>query len=206
MARLYHVDIARHVASADHKWVDNLLSHFNIPGVDGGRRDPRDEFPPTALPTSRWVRTLNRELGLSVAAAVRVADRLLGANATELSIGNGLELRLDLAAFRSSVERAIADGVEVDHARAARTTAKTRSSSALKASAGHHLGAPLAGKTNAYAIAIAQQPLLTFSGSRSFLALHEVELHGFTLGQRLEAIARDRARSGRSSPCLHRPV
>jgi hypothetical protein len=112
MTRLYHVDIARHVASADHKWVDNLLSHFAIPGVQGGRQGSARRISADGIAYIALVRTLNRELGLSVAAAVRVADRLLGAKTTELSIGNGLDLRLDLAAFHSSVERAIADGVE----------------------------------------------------------------------------------------------
>ena len=75
-------------------------------------RDPRDEFPRMASRYIALVRLLNRELGLSVANAVRLADRLLGANRAELSIGNGLALRLDLAAFHTTVDRAIADGVE----------------------------------------------------------------------------------------------
>ena len=112
MARLYHVDIARHVASADHKWVDNLLSHFDIPGVEGGRQGSARRISGDGIDHITLVRLLNRELGLSVANAVSVADRLLGANGAELSIGNSLALRLDLAAFHATVDRAIADGVE----------------------------------------------------------------------------------------------
>jgi hypothetical protein len=112
MARLYHVDIARHVASADHKWVDNLLSHFAIPGVEGGRQGSARRISADGIGYITLVRLLNRELGLSVAAAVRVADRLLAPKSAELSIGHGLELRLDLSVFHATVERAIADGVE----------------------------------------------------------------------------------------------
>jgi len=112
MARLYHVDIARHVASADHKWVDNLLSHFDIPGVEGGRQGSARRISADGIAYIALVRLLNRELGLSVANAVRVADKLLGAKRAELSIGSSLALRLDLTAFHSTVDRAIADGVE----------------------------------------------------------------------------------------------
>jgi hypothetical protein len=176
MARLYHVDIARHVASADHKWVDNLLSHFNIPGVDGGRQGSARRISADGIAYIALVRTLNRELGLSVAAAVRVADRLLGANATELSIGNGLELRLDLRLFgRRSSERS-----PTASSRSHRCVAddrENRSRSAPETSRGHRIGAPLAGKTNAYAL-LSRNSLTDVLGSRSFLALHEVELHG----------------------------
>ena len=79
MARLYHVDIARHVASADHKWVDNLLSHHAIPGVEGGRQGSARRISAEGIEYIALVRLLTQDLELSVARAVRFADRLLAA-------------------------------------------------------------------------------------------------------------------------------
>jgi len=112
MARLYHVDIARHAASADHKWVDNLLSHFTIPGVDGGRQGAARRISAEGIEFIALVRLLNRALGLSVASAVKLADRLVNAKSASLSIGAGVSLHLDVNDFRGDVHRAIADAVE----------------------------------------------------------------------------------------------
>jgi hypothetical protein len=112
MARLYHVDIARHVAAADHKWVDNLLSHFDIPGVEGGRQGSARRISADGIQFIALVRLLTRELNLSVSAAVSLARRVLAANSSTLSIGHVLEVRLDLESFRAHIERAIDDGVE----------------------------------------------------------------------------------------------
>ena len=112
MARLYHVDIARHVTSASHKWVDNLLSHFDIPGVEGGRRGSARRISAEGISHIALVRLLTEELHLGVASAVSLANKLMLGQSLPVSIGRGLEMRLDLDQFRRTVERAIADGVE----------------------------------------------------------------------------------------------
>jgi hypothetical protein len=112
MARLYHVDIARHVTSASHKWVDNLLSHFSIPGVEGGRRGSARRISAEGISHIALVRRLTEDLHLAVADAVTLANRLMHARSLPVPIGGGLEVRLDLEEFRTKVERAIADGVE----------------------------------------------------------------------------------------------
>jgi hypothetical protein len=112
MARLYHVDIARHAAAADHKWVDNLLSHYELPGVEGGRRGSPRRISVDGIRHIALVRLLTHELDLSVKSAVRLAARLLVANSAPVGFEGGLELRLDLESFLSIVQALIADGVE----------------------------------------------------------------------------------------------
>jgi hypothetical protein len=58
------------------------------------------------------VRLLNRELGISVPAAVSLAGRLLATEAGRLPVGQGLDLELDLIRFRHEIDSAIAEGVE----------------------------------------------------------------------------------------------
>jgi hypothetical protein len=112
MTRLYHVDIARHAAAADHKWVDNLLSHYEIPGVEGGRQGSPRRISPDGIQHIALVRLLTQEFEISVRSAVRVAKRLMVADSAPLALGSGLELRLDLERFRLNVQALIADGVE----------------------------------------------------------------------------------------------
>ena len=112
MARLYHVDIARHAAAADHKWVDNLLSHHKLPGVEGGRQGSPRRVSIDGIQHIALVRLLTQELDLSVKSAVRVATRLLVANSAPIALEGGLELRLDLESFQSNTQALIAEGVE----------------------------------------------------------------------------------------------
>src|SRR4051812_17824908 len=107
MARFYHVDIARHAVGADAKWLDNLLSPFDVPRVQGGTsrearritpagiyhialirpltRDPGPSAANTLAPPPTpgishiaLIRLLTRDRGLSVATAVATSVTLLG--------------------------------------------------------------------------------------------------------------------------------
>jgi len=113
MSRLYHVEIARHAADAEHKWVDNLLSHFDIPGVESrcqgvARRISLDGIHHVAL-----IRRLNRELRIPVAAAVSVACRLLASHSDRETAGSVIVLHLDRAALKHEIDRRVNEAVEV---------------------------------------------------------------------------------------------
>jgi hypothetical protein len=112
MARSYHVDIARHAASADAKWIDNLLSHFAVPGVVGGRQGESRRLSAFGVYQIALIRRLTQELGISSADAVLLAGQLLDANAGHVAIGAALELRLDRPAFHREIDAAIAEAVE----------------------------------------------------------------------------------------------
>jgi len=112
MARLYHVDIARHAAVADQKWVDNLLSHYEIPGVEGGRQGSARRISANGIHQIALVRLLTQALDLSVRRAVHLAQLLIVANSAPVGLDSGLEIRLDLERFRLNVQALIADGVE----------------------------------------------------------------------------------------------
>src|SRR5215208_4969979 len=99
MAKLYHVDIARHAAGADAKWVDNLLSHFAVPGVESRRQGSARRISTHGVQHIALTRVLTRDLGLSVGAAVTVAGQLLGSGEVELPVGHWLRLRFDRQAF-----------------------------------------------------------------------------------------------------------
>jgi hypothetical protein len=112
MSRFYHIEIARHAADAEHKWVDNLLSHFDIPGVEGrcqgvARRISLDGIHHVAL-----IRRLNRELRIPVATAVSIACRLLASHSGREDAGPAIAIHLDRAVLRQEIDRRVADAVE----------------------------------------------------------------------------------------------
>jgi len=110
--RHYHVDVARFAAKADHKWVDNLLSHFDVPGVERARQGLSRRISDDGIYHIALIRILNREVGLSTSAAVSLAERLLSSAEHRVRLVEGLELELDLDRLRRQVDAAIIEGVE----------------------------------------------------------------------------------------------
>lgn len=112
MAREYHVDIARFAANADPKWVDNLLSHFDVPGVDGARQGLARRITHVGIQHIALIRALTRDVGLSTASAVSLSVRLLTPESTSVTITPGVEIRFDRIAFERTVDAAIGEAVE----------------------------------------------------------------------------------------------
>lgn len=112
MTRTYHIDIAAFAADADRKWVDNLVSHFNVLGVESARRGVARRIATAALYRIALIRRLNVEFGVAIAQAVRLADRLLESAGAPVPIIAGLALTFDRAAFESGVDARVAEAVE----------------------------------------------------------------------------------------------
>lgn len=112
MARYYHIDIAVFAANSDRKWVDNLLSHFDVPGVDSAKQGVARRFSTHGIYHVALTRVLSQEGGMSVEAALAFARRLLTTDAHHTSITGWLELRIDRHAFQEATDRRIAEAVE----------------------------------------------------------------------------------------------
>ena len=113
MARDYHADIARHAADADGKWVDNLLSHFDIPGVAGGRQGVARRVTAHGVCQVVLIRRLTLLFGMTTAKAVSMAGRLLDdGEQSSLDADFGIELRLERRVFERAVDLAINEAVE----------------------------------------------------------------------------------------------
>jgi hypothetical protein len=110
--RHYHVDVARFAAKADDKWVDNLLSHFDVPGVERARQGLSRRISADGIYHIALIRVLNRDVGLSTSAAVSLAARLLASNVHRVALAQGLDVELDADGLRAEIDAAIAEGVE----------------------------------------------------------------------------------------------
>jgi hypothetical protein len=108
----FHIDLATRVADVDHKWVDNLLTRFPIPGVEHADRGTARRVSLNGVRLIALVSRLNRQLGLSVGSAVGLAQRVL-ASEGEVDLGPGIELRLDLRTFIADIDARVAEAAEV---------------------------------------------------------------------------------------------
>jgi hypothetical protein len=102
MARSYHVDIARHVANADCKWMDNLLSHFDVPGVTRGKQGLPRRLTEDGIAHVVLVRRLSSVLGVRIGDAVTLASNLLS-HTSSVAIDSGVDLRIDRSVFFAEV-------------------------------------------------------------------------------------------------------
>jgi len=114
MARLYHVEIARHAARADAKWIDNLLSRFDVPGVERARQGITRRISIVGIYHIVLIHRLSRQIGLSTQRAVSLATAVLANSESMITIGPGLELRVHRAALEREVDHLVAEAAEMN--------------------------------------------------------------------------------------------
>jgi len=114
MARNYHIDIAAFAADADRKWIDNVLSHFDVPGVESQKRGVARRLSLDAIRIVVLIRTLAVDTGLTIDRALTTALHLLGASDAESAPARSswVSLHLDRRAFEAHVDRRVAAAVE----------------------------------------------------------------------------------------------
>src|SRR5437660_794230 len=112
MSRHYHIDIAAFAAEADKKWVDNLLSHFDVPGVVIAKQGVARRISVHGVYHVALTHLLWSQAGLAVDVALGIANRLLATDANHLALARGVTLNIDRRAFQGEVDRAIAEAVE----------------------------------------------------------------------------------------------
>lgn len=112
MVASYHIDIAGFAADADRKWVDNLLSRFELPGIEKGRRGSARRVAQTGLYHIALVRAIAQELGAPLKTSVAIATALMQTHSSELPISGPLTLRFDRDRFQRAVDARVAEAVE----------------------------------------------------------------------------------------------
>jgi hypothetical protein len=110
--RSYHVEIAALAAGADQKWVDNLLSHFALPGVESAKQGVARRISQRGLEHIALVRRMASDFGLPLARAVDLASRLLADPSGLIEVAGAIQLRVDRAAFETELSNRVADAAE----------------------------------------------------------------------------------------------
>ena len=109
---VYHVGIAAVAASADHKWIDNLLARFELPGVDRSRQGVARRISAIGLRHIVLIRWLTKGLGITTASAVTLAKQALASSDGVIAVLPGLEIRVDLAGLSREVDSLLVEAVE----------------------------------------------------------------------------------------------
>lgn len=108
--RTYHLAAAALAIEAPAKWLDNLISQHQIPGVRRERRGVSRRISPDGLLHAALVRRLSADVGLPVGRAVVVARELVSADGT-LSFDR-FALSVDLRDLRQLLELRLREVVE----------------------------------------------------------------------------------------------
>jgi len=111
MARAYTVATAALAINVPAKWIDNVLSHFTIPGVEQARQGIRRRLTEEALLILELAHELNDNLATPLAASVRIAETLLRSG--RYPISDHTLLAANVETLRQTLAVRLAAAVEV---------------------------------------------------------------------------------------------
>lgn len=124
MARSYSVRLVALTLEVQTKWLDNLLSHFEITGASRIRQGIAREISHEALVRIEVIRSLSSELGVPLAKAVDIAAQINPAELTERvihSLPSGYGVSIPIAAIERRLRERVLEAVEsVAHVRRGR--------------------------------------------------------------------------------------
>jgi hypothetical protein len=115
VARSYDVRTTAVAIGADAKWVDNLLSRHDIPGVSSGRQGVVRRISDDGLLAIAIVRALNHDVGVSVHRAVELTAQALGRdgqNPMHVDVTPLMRLVIDRSGIEASIRAQIIHAME----------------------------------------------------------------------------------------------
>jgi hypothetical protein len=126
--RLYDVAVASFALRVDRKWLDNLLSQHDVPGVSRSVQGLARQIPLRSLAIIAIVRDLQRQLGLGVGRGLQIAARLVGPSHGNARAGI-VSLTVDVSALERELDHRLVDAMEtvVPKPRGRKKTPKRRS-------------------------------------------------------------------------------
>ena len=110
--RFYDVAMAALAIGAPQKWVDNLLSHHDVPNVVAARRGVARRIPHSALLHLALARDLHVEIGVSVRDALRLAAQLLGTDDRPVHESGHVRVTFDRDGLERSLDARLRDALE----------------------------------------------------------------------------------------------
>ena len=115
MKRSYDVRTVAFACGTDAKWVDNLLSHYTLPGVTKARQGVQRRISDEGLLTVEVIRLLNQEVGVSIARAVHIAGAAMASmsgDSVQISLAPQCDLRIDVAQVEQRLRREVINAME----------------------------------------------------------------------------------------------
>jgi hypothetical protein len=115
MPRTYNARITALITGVQAKWLDNLLSRHNLPGVARDRQGIERRISDEGILAVELCRILNLELGVSLAQAAQIATLCLRTATEEMSYTtpSGMTLSLPVGATRARLRERTMEAVEM---------------------------------------------------------------------------------------------
>jgi hypothetical protein len=112
--RTYDVRTAALTVDADAKWVDNLLSHFDVPGCIGSRQGVQREISDAGLRAIASIRILQTDIGVSLERAVELVRDALSrrGNLESLVTARGSRIDIRVDALEAELQARLPDALE----------------------------------------------------------------------------------------------
>lgn len=112
MPRAYTVATAALALGVPIKWVDNILSHYSVPGIQQEKQGVARRLSIDGLSVLALTAFLMRDLGIPTRRAIAIAAGLAKGEGSHTS-PQGLRLQLDLASFRALLLEQLENAVEI---------------------------------------------------------------------------------------------
>jgi hypothetical protein len=113
MPRSYSVRVAALTMGVDSKWIDNMLSRHQLPGISRQRRGIERRIDDEGLMAIELMRILNLELGISIAGAVAITATMMAPNSAGIyRTPSGLTLQVPLSELEARLRTRLDDALE----------------------------------------------------------------------------------------------
>ncbi len=112
MPRAYTVAAAALALDMPLKWLDNVLSHNQVPGIHQSRQGVARRLTIEGLLILTIATLLIRELGVPLASALKLAQRMAVGDGTHTSPA-GVRIQLHLEALKARLLERLANAVEI---------------------------------------------------------------------------------------------
>ena len=109
--RLYDVGAASFALRVERKWLDNVLSQHDVPGVARSVQGLSRQIPLRSLAIIAIVRDLQRHLGLPVGRGIEIGTRLIGPAHGHVRLGATV-LTADVSAIEHELDHRLVDAME----------------------------------------------------------------------------------------------
>jgi hypothetical protein len=112
VARSYSVRIAAVALGVPAKWLDNVLSQHDIPGVVSSRQGIERSISDLGIRVLEIVRICAHELGIPVSRSVEIAVSTTAAADARFVTASGAELRFAIEAIDRKLRERLIDAIE----------------------------------------------------------------------------------------------
>ena len=108
----YDIGTTAFVVGTHRKWVDNVISHYALAGVESHSRGVRREFSFDAVVLLTVIRSMIDELGVPVQRAIEVAEQATKDHDGSVSFPSGSRFSLDRDAVARHVTQRLLEAAE----------------------------------------------------------------------------------------------